>query len=108
MADWKNDERLKLSLQNYVRQNIQRKEMLDFVTRDFPDYKWSFRSLCRRLQVFGIKYIERVTTVEEVTDAVKKRVSWTWEKAGLQSNESETWKQSQHSSTSRSCLCCPD
>ena len=76
MADWKNDERLKLTLQNYVKQNLQRKEILDLVTRDFPDYKWSFRSLCRRLQFFGIRYIDHTTTVEEMKDVVK------WELAG--------------------------
>ena len=72
MADWKNDGRVKLNLQNYVKQNLQRKEILDFVTRDFPDYKWGFRSSCRRLQFFGIRYIDRTTTVEEV----KKSILW--------------------------------
>ena len=54
MADWKNDERLKLNLQNYVKQNLQRKQILDFVTRDFPDYKWSLRSSCTNSLVLDI------------------------------------------------------
>ena len=46
-------------LTRYVRENLRRNEVLDFVSRDFSDYAWSLRTLDRRLQYFGITYTDR-------------------------------------------------
>ena len=53
-ALWKNDAGLKEALLKYVGQGLQRREMLDFLTRDFPLYPWSLRMLHRRLRHFDI------------------------------------------------------
>ena len=44
-----NDEALRIDLEKYVRQNLRRFEMLDFVKLQYPMYAWSLRSLARRL-----------------------------------------------------------
>ena len=36
--DWEADEDLKMDIQQYVLQNLSRKELLDFVQRDYPQY----------------------------------------------------------------------
>ena len=45
-----NNADLKEALLKYVGRGLQRREMLDFLTRDFPLYAWSLRMLDRRLQ----------------------------------------------------------
>ena len=55
--DWENDDDLKSVLERYVIQNLSRREILDFVRRDFPQYAWSLGTLSRRLAFFDIKYI---------------------------------------------------
>ena len=42
-------------------------EILDFATRDYPEYAW-------RLNFFGIKYIRYETNIEEVTKAVREEL----------------------------------
>jgi len=49
-SDWQEDQDLKDDLVKYVRQNLRRKEILDFVKIDYPMYAWSPRTLSRRLQ----------------------------------------------------------
>ena len=71
---WQEDERLKEALTCYVRENLRRNEVLDFVLRDFSDYAWSLRTLDRRLQYFGITYTDRTVQVDEVEDAVKQEM----------------------------------
>ena len=44
-------------LKKYVRQNIQKREILDYVKPDYRDYPWSMATLGRRLRYFDIKYI---------------------------------------------------
>ena len=39
--EWKYDSKLRDDLLKYVSQNLRRKEILDFVRRDFSMYKWS-------------------------------------------------------------------
>ena len=39
-SDWEGDEELKSDLQRYVLQNRKRREILDFVQKDFPEYAW--------------------------------------------------------------------
>ena len=72
--DWQEDERLKGALTRYVRENLRRNEVLDFVSRDFSEYTWSLRTLDRRLQYFGITYTDRTVQVDEVEDAVKQEM----------------------------------
>ena len=55
---WENDEDLRKDLEKYVRQNLRRNEMLDFVQLNYPMYAWSLRSLCRRLQFFDLKFTD--------------------------------------------------
>ena len=73
-SDWKNDEDLKLDLQDYVRRNFQRLEILDFIKQKYPIYTWSLRSLSRRMNHFDIKYINYEVDVGEVEDAVRKEM----------------------------------
>ena len=72
--DWQEDEELKDALGRYVKQNLRRIELLDFVSRDFSEYAWSLRTLDRRLEYFGIKYTDRTVQVDEVEEAVKKEL----------------------------------
>lgn len=74
MADWKEDERLKYDLEKYVLQGIQRKEILDYMYRDFKIYTWSLRTLDRRLRYFEIYYIDLSTTLEDVKSSVQKEL----------------------------------
>ena len=73
-ADWQEDEELKDALGCYVKENLRRIEVLDFVTRDFSQCAWSLRTLDRRLEYFGIKYTDRTVQVDEVEEAVKKEL----------------------------------
>ena len=73
-SDWENDEDMRRDLKKYVRQNLRRKEILDFMIADYPMYAWSTRSLSRRLQHFGIKYTDYEIELEDVKNAVKKEL----------------------------------
>ena len=70
--DWQEDEELREDLQRYVLQNLQRKEVLDFVERDYPQYAWSLPTLSRRMSHFQIKYIDYTISPAEVKDAFRK------------------------------------
>ena len=67
---WTDDVFLKETLSTYVRQGLQRNEILDFMRRDFPQYAWSVRSLDRRLRHFDIYFTDRTITVEQVREVV--------------------------------------
>ena len=73
-SDWEDDEQQKSDLQRYVKQNLRRREILDFVRRDFPEYAWSLGTLSRRLAFFGIQYIKYDTDIEEVETAVREEI----------------------------------
>ena len=73
-SEWKEDERLKEDLQNYVLQNLKRIEVLDFMKRDFPEYTWSLGMLSKRMEYFDIKYIDYNITVAEVEAAVEEEI----------------------------------
>ena len=62
-------------LEKYVRENIKKFEILDYVKRDYPDYPWSMATLSRRLRYFDIKYINYETPLNAVTDAVSKELN---------------------------------
>ena len=72
---WKDDEELKADLEQYVRQNLKRSEILDFVKRDFPEYAWSIATLDRRLRQFGIRYIDYTTSIGAVSEAVQQELN---------------------------------
>ena len=71
---WCEDLALQEDLAKYVRQGMQRKEMLDFLKRDFPMYAWRIPTLDRRLRHFHIFYTDRNVTVDEVKEAVGKEL----------------------------------
>ena len=73
--DWENDKDLKDDLEKYVHQGLRRKEVLDFVERDYSQYAWSLRSLDRRMRHFDIYYTDKDVTVDQVINAVEKEVS---------------------------------
>ena len=52
-SDWENDEELKNDIQHYVLQNLSRREILDFMKRNYPQYTFS-----RRMAFFALKYID--------------------------------------------------
>ena len=71
---WKEDIVLKEEMAKYVKQGFQRREMLDFLKRDFAQYAWSLRTVDRRLRHFDIQYNDKNVSVEEVKDVVKKEL----------------------------------
>ena len=71
-VEWQNDDGLRHDLRNYVLQNFKRKEILDFMTRDYCQYAWSLGTLSRRLKYFEIKYVDYDVSVEEVEEAVRE------------------------------------
>ena len=71
---WRDDNQLKESLKEYVRVEYQRTEILSFVSQDFPHYKWSLRSLDRRLRHFEIYYTNYNVDVADVQQAVAKEL----------------------------------
>ena len=73
-SDWEDDEQLKSDLQRYVKENLRRREILDFVRRDFPEYAWSLGTLSKRLAFFSIQYIKYDTDIEEVETAVREEI----------------------------------
>ena len=63
-ALWENNANLKEAFLKYV--GLQRREMLDFLTRDFPLYAWSLRMLDRRLRHFDILFNDGTYKVDLV------------------------------------------
>ena len=57
-SDGQEDQDLKDDLVKYVRQNLRRKKILDFVKINYPVYAWSPRTLSLRLQYFGIEFTD--------------------------------------------------
>lgn len=49
---WKEDSSLENDLRDYVKRNLKRSEIIDFMQRDFPEYTWSLTTLDRRLRHF--------------------------------------------------------
>jgi hypothetical protein len=61
---------LKNDLTKLVQQRLQRDEILDFMRKDYSCYKWSLRSLDRRLKYLDIKYIDVNVRLEDARQAV--------------------------------------
>ena len=73
-ANWKYDEHLKETLEEYSRQGLQRSEILSFVTRDFGNYTWSLRTLDRRMREFVIYRTDKTVTEEDLRTAIQKEL----------------------------------
>eukprot|EP00794_Sanderia_malayensis_P019351 gene19351-21271_t len=73
--EWKDDKGLCEDLNKYVRRNLKRSEILDFVMRDYSCYKWSLPTLDRRLRHFDIRYIDLATSIDEVKAAVQEELT---------------------------------
>ena len=71
-GSWKNDAILKEHITKYVAQRLQKKEILDFLQKDFPTYAWSYRTLTRRMSFFEIKFINYEILAENVALVVRK------------------------------------
>ena len=72
--EWMDDNQLKLDLEDYVRRNFQKIEILDFVKEKYPMYTWSFRTLGRRMNYFNIKYTDYNVDVDELETVVKQEM----------------------------------
>ena len=72
--EWQQDDDLKDMLARYVKENLRRREILDFVCRDFDQYAWSLRSLDRRLEYFNIRYTDRNVELGEIETAVRQEM----------------------------------
>ena len=61
--DWKDSSELEITLNNLVKRNITRQEILSYLNRDFLDLakrgSWSLGTLDRALKHFNIHYIDR-------------------------------------------------
>ena len=70
----KDDMLLKEDMFKYIKQSLQREEILDFLTRDFAQFAWSLRTLDRRLRYFDIYYHDNNVSVDKVKEAVRKEL----------------------------------
>ena len=73
-TDWEKDDELRNDIEKYVIQNLNRKEVLDFLKRDYLQYAWSLPTLSRRMRAFGIKYINYNTNIDDVRNAVRSEL----------------------------------
>ena len=72
--DWEEDLELKDDLKLYVQRNLSQSEILVLMKVHHPMYTWRLRTLSRRLQHFGIKFINYAIDVEDVKRAVVKEM----------------------------------
>ena len=69
-SEWKDDGQLQEDITQYVREGLQRKQVLDYMERDYSKYKWSMRTLENRMRYFGVKYVSYDTPVDKLKEAV--------------------------------------
>ena len=72
---WEEDESLQDCLRNYIHQGLKRSEVLSYMMKDFGQYRWSLRTLDRRLRHFGIFHTDPNVTVEQLQSAVQKELT---------------------------------
>ena len=72
--------------------NYLRKEILDFASRDYPEYAWSLPTLSRRLNFFGIKYIRYETSVD-VKKAIQEEMEGPGQYLGYQAMQRKVREQ---------------
>ena len=93
--DWQEDAELKQDLKRYILQNLSRREILDFVSRDYAQYAWSLGTLSRRLAYFDIKYIEYNTDLKEVEAALQSELQGPGQLLGYRSMQRKIREQHQ-------------
>ena len=76
MDSWKGDSDLRTDLNDFVRKNFTRLEMLDFLEKKYPTYSWSLRTLARRLRYFDIKYVRDDVDLGQVEEAIRKEMTY--------------------------------
>ena len=94
-SDWQEDAELKQDLKRYILQNLSRREILDFVSRDYAQYAWSLGTLSRRLAYFDIKYIEYNTDLKEVEAALQSELQGPGQLLGYRSMQRKIREQHQ-------------
>ena len=72
---WQDNENLRQDMPMYVRQGLKRDEIINFRNRDYSNFKWSIRTLDRRLRYFEIYYNHIETPVDAVREAAQKELS---------------------------------
>lgn len=93
--DWQEDAELKQGLKRYILQNLSRREILDFVSRDYAQYAWSLGTLSRRLAYFDIKYIEYNTDLKKVEAALQSELQGPGQLLGYRSMQRKIREQHQ-------------
>ena len=93
--DWQEDAELKQDLKRYILQNLSRREILDFVSRDCAQYARSLGTLSRRLAYFDIKYIEYNTDLKEVGAALQSELQGAGQLLGYRSMQRKIREQHQ-------------
>ena len=93
--DCEQDTELKQDLKRYVLQNLSRREMLDFFSRDYAQYAWSLGTLSRRLAYFDIKYVEYNTDLKEVEAAMQSELEGPGQLLGYRSMQRKIREQHQ-------------
>ena len=73
-ASWKYDSILKVHITKYVAQGLEKKEILDFLQKDFPTYAWTYRTLTKRMSFFKIKFINYKILAGNVALAARKEM----------------------------------
>ena len=53
-SNWKNDVALEQDLRDYMRRYLKRREILDFMKRDYEQYCWNIATSDKRLRFFDI------------------------------------------------------
>ena len=74
-VNWQNNCKLEEDIKKYVAANMQRLEILDYMKKDYAMYKWSLRTLDRRLNHFNIRYIDRDVPLDVAREAVRKELN---------------------------------
>ena len=71
---WKEDLNLRQKLKDYVTEGLRRKEILDFMLRDYDCHTWSIRTLDRHLQYCNMRYKDTDVAVDEVKEAIMQEI----------------------------------
>lgn len=82
---WKVNQELRDDLEEYVKRDYRRNEILNSVQRRYPNYAWSMRTLATRLKHFEISYINYDANVDAVHAAVSTECEGPGSKLGYRS-----------------------
>ena len=70
----RDDNQLRQDVENYVKQNLKREEILDFVSSKYLNDAWSLRTLCRRLNYFNISYQDYDNNLNDLHRVVEEEM----------------------------------